>query len=265
MYVLAYNPVPLPVSNSVPACRNGARRAQAHYGRFGTRRAEKEGLERGCKPEAVPSPPSAPPTTCLTTATAFRPRVPSRGSARPVSQFRTVSLLTPIALARSTCLHPRSRRYCRSRSAKVRPGNRGIQRNNSTGSRLFLVCVEYWTARAGSLLGGQPKKSHHSASHAFRKINHPVGLIVVLPDYLGCTVVGFLHKPNVSAGSDHRASEVGAPTLTPLLKGAGHSIVFALYLIRRTIGLHEFPSRSACIICTDPASTSRFTIMSRVE
>lgn len=47
------------------------------------------------------------------------PTTTNLGVTRPVSQFLTVSLFTPMALARSTCRHPRSRRYCLSRSPKV--------------------------------------------------------------------------------------------------------------------------------------------------
>jgi len=144
-----------PVTQSARRAPN-VLRAHTRYGRIETRRGGEE-PEFGRNPLAMSST-AAKQETCPTTVTALRPRAASLGSDRPVSQFRTVSVFTPMALARSACRQPRSRRYCRSRSAKVWQGCRGMARVSSIG-RASSVCLEIWTARAGSPRGSQPKKT----------------------------------------------------------------------------------------------------------
>jgi hypothetical protein len=161
--IAAYRKAPVPVSPAFshvhtpiqhdttarrpdrPTSANRAPRAQGHDGRFGTRCAEAEGHERGWNYGTPPPSPCAPPSTCWRTATPFAPSVSSRGSHRPASPFRKVSLLTPIALATSICRHPRSQRYAWSRSAKVWCGYRGTCRVTSISGGAFRVCIKKWS------------------------------------------------------------------------------------------------------------------------
>jgi hypothetical protein len=121
-----------------------------HQG-LGTRRACDEVRQLG-RNSPVPSSTEATHASGLTTAVAWRPSAASRGFDRPLSRFRTVSLFTPMASARSTCRQPRSRRYCRNRSANVWQGYRGILRVSAI-RRGSSVCVEFWTARAHTRTG----------------------------------------------------------------------------------------------------------------